>query len=395
MAKGSDAVLKSLAAAELASQPAKAPDQIARGDAWWDSAEKADSKARGAMRRRAGHWYEMALPNLSPGLGKSIVEKRLAQAAEEPAPEADAAAARIVPPLAVAPFNEKTAKQHQARWAKYLRVPVVETNSIGMKLVLIPPGEFQMGSPKELIDEELRLHPNVPYYSGGLRDEGPQHRVRITKPYWLGATVVTQAEYQRVMGSNPSNHQGDPQRPVERVSWDEAAEFCRRLSELPGERAAKRRYELPTEARWEYACRAGSTGRWSFSPQRNPLPEDVEEKILGEYAWINGNAGAKTHPVAQKRANAWGLYDMHGNVWEWCQDWYDKDYYAKSPVDDPTGPPGGWGRVGRGGSYSDPVVSSRSAFRFGFGPDTRDSHKGLRVALVPADEPTGRAAQTK
>ena len=125
LAKGSDDALKSLAAEELASKPAKAEDKVARGDAWWDLAEKAAGKPKAAMRRRAGHWYQEAMPDLAPGLGKSKVEKRLAQAADEPLPEADGRPARIRPPPAVAPFDEKTAKQHQARWAKYLRVPVV------------------------------------------------------------------------------------------------------------------------------------------------------------------------------------------------------------------------------------------------------------------------------
>ena len=155
---------------------------------------------------------------------------------------------------------------HQARWAKYLGVPVVQTNSIGMKLVLIPPGEFMMGSPKELIEEELRLHGDDDWYRDHLQDEVPQHRVRITKPFWLVATDVTQKEYQRVMGSNPSKFQGDPKMPVEQVSWDDAAEFCRRLSGLPGEKAAKSRYGLPTEGQWEYACRAGSKGRSVSAP---------------------------------------------------------------------------------------------------------------------------------
>jgi len=131
--------------------------------------------------------------------------------------------------------------------------------------------------------------------------------VRLTKPYWLGVTEVTQEEYQRVMGSNPSKFQ-DPKRPVEQVSWDDAVEFCRRLSELPGEKAAKRRYALPTEAQWEYACRAGSTGRWCFSPQqRNPLPKAVEENILGEYGWFNANAGGQTHPVGRVSRSGSGL----------------------------------------------------------------------------------------
>ena len=188
-----------------------------------------------------------------------------------------------------------------------------------------------MGSPKELIEEELRLHGGDGWYRDHLPGEAPQHRVRITKPYWLGVTEVTQEEYQRVMGSNPSKFQGDPKRPVEQVSWDDAVEFCRRLSELPGEKAAKRRYQLPTEAQWEHACRAGNPGPWSFSPPSGQLPAALEEKLLGEYGWFNANAGGQTHPVGQKRANVFGLYDMYGNVWEWCQDWYDKDYYAKSP----------------------------------------------------------------
>ena len=139
------------------------------------------------------------------------------------------------PLLAVAPFNEKTAKQHQARWAKHLHVPVVQTNSIGMKLALIPPGEFDMGSPQQLIDEEVRLHSDDGWYRDHIPSEGPLHRVRITKPYWLGATEVTLEEYQRVMGRLPSRfaswnpQQGDPKRPVN-ISWDDAMEFCRKLS---------------------------------------------------------------------------------------------------------------------------------------------------------------------
>ena len=145
-----------------------------------------------------------------------------------------------------------------------------------MKLVLIPPGEFQMGSSKELIDEELRLHDDG-WYKDHLPGERPQHRVRITKPFWLGATDVTQEEHQRVMGTNPSEFSAtgrekdkvagqDMNRfPVEHVSWDEAVEFCRKLSNLPEEKSARHVYYLPSEAQWEYACRAGNSGRWCFS----------------------------------------------------------------------------------------------------------------------------------
>ena len=377
MAKGSDDALKLLAAEELASKPSKAEDKVARGDAWWDLAEKAKGEVKAAMHGRAGHWYQEATPDLLPGLGKSRVEKRLAQAADEPLPESGGRSAGVHPPLTVAPFNEKTAKQHQVRWARYLHVPVVQTNSIGMQLVLIPPGEFQMGSPKELIEEELRLHGDDGWYRDHLPAEGPQHRVRITKPYWLGVTDVTQEEYQRVMGSNPSKFQGDPKRPVEQVSWDDAVEFCRRLSELPGEKAAKRRYGLPTEAQWEHACRAGTTTRWYSGD---------DEARLGDVAWFNENAGGQTHPVGQKRANAWGLYDMHGNVWEWCQDWYNAYYYKESPMDDPAGPPGGSDRVLRGGGWGYPARDCRSADRYHYVPGYRRYDLGFRASQVLADK---------
>ncbi|MEI8373325.1 MAG: SUMF1/EgtB/PvdO family nonheme iron enzyme [Planctomycetota bacterium] len=380
LAKSSDDALKSLAAEELASKPSTTKGKITRGDAWWELAEKAADRSKAAMRRRAGHWYQEALPDLAQGLGKSRVEKRLAQAAEEPMPETDGRSPRVRPPLATAPFNEKIAKMHQARWGKYLGVSAVQTNSIGMKLVLIPPGEFDMGSPKEQIEEELRLYSNYGWGKDRLPCEGPRHRVRITKPYWLGATEVTQEEYQRVMGSNPSRFQGNPKMPVEQVTWDYAVEFCRRLSELPGEKRAKRRYVLPTEAQWEYACRAGSMGRWCFSSQRNPLTEAMEEKILAEYGWFNANADDQTHPVAQKRANVWGLYDMYGNVWEWCLDRYDRDYYTKSATDDPAGSPDGSDHVDRGGSWYDGGRNCRSALRDYVRPGYTRSGLGLRVS---------------
>ncbi len=244
---------------------------------------------------------------------------------------------------------------------------VVITNSIGMKLVLIPAGEFLMGSP----DSDKTA----------ARWERPQHRVRITKPYYMGIYPVTQAEYERVIGTNPSQIKGDS-RPVEYISWDDAQEYCRRLSALPTEKAAGHAYRLPTEAQWEYACRAGSTTRWCRGD---------DEVGLRDYAWCyensdySGYSGGQTHWVGQKKANAWGLFDMHGNVWEWCEDWFDPGYYANSMVNDPKGPSGGSLRVCRGGSWHTAAVGCRSADRNFIEPGYSNFYLGFRVSRVPAE----------
>ena len=181
------------------------------------------------------------------------------------------------PPPAIAPFDVVGAQGHQAACAKDLGVPVQISNAIGMKLVFIPPGEFEMGSPKELIEEEVKGHVGQHWYTDHLPEEGPKHRVRITRPFYLGVYEVMQGEYQRVMGTNPSEFsvtgkekdkiagQDTKRFPVEHVAWDEAVQFCRKLSELPEEKAAGRTYRLPSEAQWEYACRAENAGRWFFS----------------------------------------------------------------------------------------------------------------------------------
>ena len=154
------------------------------------------------------------------------------------------------------------------------------------------------------------------------------------------------------MGNNPSRFKGDLHRPVDRGSWNDAQEFLRDLNRME----ASCGYRLPTEAEWEYACRAGSATRYCFGN---------DERRLGEYAWYGANAGGKTHPVGQKRPNAWALYDIHGNVWECVQDWYDRDYYRHSPIVDPQGPDAGAYRVDRGGSWSDDAQVVRAAFRGG------------------------------
>ena len=192
--------------------------------------------------------------------------------------------ARLKPArLAVAPFDAQQAAKYQERWALQLDVPAEISNSIGMKLVLIPPGEFMMGSPRELIDDEWKTPGTDQWYKDHLAGEGPQHRVRITKPFYLGIYKVTQEEYQHVVGTNPSGfsaagmakdkvgERNTRRFPVEQVSWDDAVEFCRKLSEMPKEKAAGRTYRLPSEAQWEHACRAGSTGRLQFQlgPQRD------------------------------------------------------------------------------------------------------------------------------
>ena len=260
---------------------------------------------------------QVAPPGFLPGLGREGDYRREARANPRAGPlEKQGEEGRQQPSPAVGLLDAKQAKEQQAVCAKHLGVPVEITNSIGMKLALIPSGEFQMGSPAELIDAELRLHGYNGPWARLLPGELPQHRVRITKPYRLGVTEVTQEQYQRVMGVNPSKFQGDPNRPVEQVSWDDAVEFCRRLSELPGEKAVKRHYGLPTEAQWEYACRAGSTV--PLQSKADPSARLEEEKILRDYAWFGANSDGQTHAVGQKRANAFGLNNMHGNVAEWC-----------------------------------------------------------------------------
>ncbi|MDA7492917.1 formylglycine-generating enzyme family protein, partial [bacterium] len=198
------------------------------------------------------------------------------------------------------------------------------------------------------------------------------HEVTLTKPFKMGVHEVTQAQYEQVMGVNPSKYKG-ADNPVDTVSWEDAVEFCRRLSELPTEKAAGNVYRLPTEAEWEYACRAGTTTRFSFGD---------DESELGDYAWFSGNGGNTIQPVGSKLPNAWGLYGMHGNVWEWCQDvhWY----YPSGSVTDPSGAASGSHRVRRGGSWRCSAESCRSAHRSRYRPSDRNNYGGFRVSLSPS-----------
>jgi formylglycine-generating enzyme required for sulfatase activity len=222
----------------------------------------------------------------------------------------------------------------------------------GIAFILIPAGTFQMGSDHE------------------YNDEKPVHTVRLSRPFYLGIYPVTQRQWEGVMGSNPSRFQG-PEHPVEQVSWDKVQEFIRSLNTHEG----RALYRLPTEAEWEYAARAGATVDHCFG-------DDVTQ--LAQCAWYADNARGMTHPVGQLQPNAWSLYDMHGNVWEWVQDWYDSQEYARRAatgmaVVDPAGPGAGSARVIRGGSWSSSARPCRSAHRDNFAPGYRFSYLGLRL----------------
>ncbi len=259
-------------------------------------------------------------------------------------------------------------------------------NKIGMEMVLIPKDTFKMGSPKE----------------EALRDKAEeQHDVEITQPFYVGAFEVTQEQYEKVMGKNPARFHkddgGGPDHPVETVSWDEAAEFCNRLSEQHGLPAHYRieggkvtvlggkGYRLPTEAEWEYACRGGAK-EYAVFHFGNSL-SSTQANFDGDYPYGGAEKGpyvVKTKPVGSYKANAFGLYDMHGNVWEWCQDWYDEDYYKTSPIKDPQGPQKGEARVLRGGSWNYVGWYCRSAYRGRSAPGDRFDNLGFRVVCAAA-----------
>jgi formylglycine-generating enzyme required for sulfatase activity len=249
------------------------------------------------------------------------------------------------------------------------------TNTLSMKLVRIAKGKFLMGSPPSEVGRWATEH---------------QHEVEITRGFFISTHHVTQAQYQKVMGTNPSHFRaggagaafvrGLDTRdfPAENMPWNDALTFCKKLSALPGEKGARRVYRLPTEAEWEYACRAGTTTPFAFG-----------KTLSSTQANFNGNqpyGGAARGPYLQRpskvgsyKPNAWGLYDMHGNVYHFCSDWYGENYYRVSPRKDPVGPKTGTTRVVRGASWINDGMWCRSAFRIQVPPNDGRHHIGFRV----------------
>jgi sulfatase modifying factor 1 len=307
--------------------------------------------------------------------------------------------------------------------------PEVITNSIGMKLVRIPAGEFMMGAEEDR-DATMTAFPSAD--PALLPREWPRHKVSITKPFYMGQHEVTLGQFMTFLrktgykidaerdgkpmtgyGKNGETIEStafrpwapgwnvEPDHPVGYLSWNDAVAFCDWLS-----RKEDKKYRLPTEAEWEYACRAGTNTRYycGNDPEEligvaNTADADRSAEFAGKtvdvfdksgkktgkkmpYPYLSGHDGyAWTAPVGRFRPNRFGLYDMHGNSWEWCSDWFDEDYYSKSPVKDPQGPSTGTSRVSRGGAFDNSAFTVRCARRDGGTPDSRDCHDGFRVVL--------------
>lgn len=333
------------------------------------------------------------------------------------------------PPRAVAPFNAAQARAHQAAWAEHLKTTIDEQNAIGMSLVLIPPGEFLMGGDPQLLTETAAWADSVRQNPAGIEririegDEQPQHRVRLTRPYRIGATEVTIEQYRRFVtatqyiteverfggGNSAKLDEPDEKKrkqlwqapgytvtddtPVTQLTWNDMVAFCNWLSEAERRQPCYRRddqqafqlvagtngYRLPSEAEWEYCCRAGTLTQYWFGNDRRDLPR---------YAWFQANADhAGAQPVAKKPANAFGLFDMAGNVWERCQDWHDARYYARSPLDDPPGPESGATKVVRGAGWHYFDLHCRSAYRNHYRLIARTGNTGFRVVCSAASSP--------
>jgi formylglycine-generating enzyme required for sulfatase activity len=314
--KGSDANLKQLATLDL-SHPTSADDLIRLGDRWKDFAAKQPDMNRSEIRQHALSFYKVAL-EAATGLQKTLLERSIADVSTDPTPTGST-------------FSH-------SKLDKF-------TNSIGMRFVRIKPGEFLMGSPVT---------------APGRAETEVLHNVKITKSFLMATTTVTQAQWKAVMGDNPSHVQGD-ELPVGSVTWNDALTYCKKLGEKEG-----KHYRLPTEAEWEYACRAGT--QTAYGGSNNP----------DEVAWYLDNSDGHAHPVGQKKPNAWGPYDMAGNVWQWCSDGY-------GPYDgDATDPKGGNNtsdRVVRGGCSGTPFYACRAAFRHWAAPGWHADDTGFRVCL--------------
>ena len=254
-------------------------------------------------------------------------------------------------------------------------------NSFGIEFVFIPAGEFMMGSretPEQVVNTEGG---KVEWY---LR-EHPIHKVKISKGFYMGITEITQGQYKAVKNENPSDYIGD-NLPVENVTWKDAVRFCEKLSKLE-----KRTYRLPTEAEWEYACRAETDTRFTYGDDYDAVHNFMnycDKSNTGGYWWQDkehDDGFDRTSPVKTFKPNAFGLYDMHGNVWEYCSDWYHHNYYVNSPQIDPKGALSGKYRVLRGGSWHDGPAYCRAAFRNRNEPDYTCDDNGFRIVLETSE----------
>ena len=299
-----------------------------------------------------GDWYYRTLSKNASIAGKPVVLRRARgyyQRFLESHAKKDAQSYRVK--AALENIEKELAKLGASAAGRTLTLNLGQ--GVTIKLMRIPAGKFVMGSPETEKDHR--------------KDEGPQHRVTISNAFYMGITEVTQEQYESVTGKNPSSFK-DPRNPVEQVSWYDATAFCTALS-----KKTQRSVRLPTEAQWEYACRAGTRTCFSFGN---------EDKDLAAHAWYNSNSGGKTHPVGRKKPNPAGLYDMHGNVFEWCRDWYDAKFYAKAKNVDPENTTEAEYRVLRGGSWRWKSVSCHAARRIWAPPRHRDSNRGFRVVVV-------------
>ncbi len=253
-------------------------------------------------------------------------------------------------------------------------------SAINIEFVKIPAGEFMMGTDEVVVYSRK--------YDIKNDDERPAHRVVISRGFEMGKYEVTQAQWEALMGSNPSQFKG-ADLPVENVSWDDVQYFLQAMNAKNDGYA----YRLPTEAEWEYACRAGSAGPWAGyldgmawygdNSGRERLDAQSLLETSDNYSERLKSNGCQTHPVGHKKPNVWGLCDMHGNVWEWCSDWYDHDYYRNSPMTDPQGSGTGSHRVDRGGGWENTAAACRSAFRYGHSPGGRFGALGFRLVRTP------------
>ncbi|OPZ26706.1 MAG: Serine/threonine-protein kinase pkn1 [Lentisphaerae bacterium ADurb.BinA184] len=271
-----------------------------------------------------------------------------------------------------APPPGQTVRHVAARNRRLDESAAVTVADLGIELAPIQPGRFVRGSDR------------------GYGNEAPKHIVTLSDPFWMARTPVTQEQWLAVMLANPSYFAG-PRHPVETVSWAEALEFCRRLTER--ERCANRLpdtafFRLPTEAEWEYVCRttpqarggAAGEGAWRHLSESSEYGFGDAPEQLDAYGWYAGNSDGTTHPVGLKKANPWGIWDLHGNVGEWCMDWYDT--YTTKDVANPTGPPSGGRKVRRGGAWCSLATRCRAANRIGVSPECACAIVGFRVVLV-------------